>query len=447
LSLKIQKAIIQLITFSNHTQPFNDNLKYFLATIRLSVKETVEDCIREAEVSIDKIIFSRLPISKPKNLLKYEKTQEIIKLTNNEIKKPQEQYTIDNSYNSFIPLIHKKYFTTYPIPEEIICLQKTITNRNISLKDVKNVIVNYPHPYTRELMELRHTIEELSIPIKDSEFNEKNIADTPFKYVTLISELKELEEELNNVPEFAVDLEHHFFRSYLGLTCLVQISTRKKDYVIDALTLRNHMSILQSPFANPRVVKVFHSSGQDIQWLQRDFGIYIVNMFDTAQAAKILEYQTYSLEKLLKEFCGKEVDKKYQLADWRTRPIPPAMLQYARNDTHYLLHIYDILRKKLINYGKAKTHQYSSTYLMMVFDRSKEICLRVYQKPILKNYEYYGMINNYKKSFTKIQMSIFKLILKLRDYIARVEDESLKYVCSNELLLEIARNLPVMQMH
>jgi exosome complex exonuclease RRP6 len=45
------------------------------------------------------------------------------------------------------------------------------------------------------------------------------------------------------------------------------------------------------------------------------------------------------------------VDKKYQLADWRMRPIPADMLKYAREDTHYLLHIYDRMRIELLERG------------------------------------------------------------------------------------------------
>jgi len=54
---------------------------------------------------------------------------------------------------------------------------------------------------------------------------------TPEAFAQTLSELKECD-------ELAVDLEHHSQRSYLGLTCLMQLSTRKKDYVIDTIALR-----------------------------------------------------------------------------------------------------------------------------------------------------------------------------------------------------------------
>ena len=62
-----------------------------------------------------------------------------------------------------------------------------------------------------------------------------------------------------------------------------------------------------------------HGADQDIEWLQRDFGLYIVNMFDTGQAARVLQLARFSLAFLLKEYCGIAADKQYQLADWRLR--------------------------------------------------------------------------------------------------------------------------------
>jgi len=42
------------------------------------------------------------------------------------------------------------------------------------------------------------------------------------------------------------------------------------------------------------------------------------------------------------------VDKKYQLADWRKRPLDSKMIEYARKDTHYLIQIFQSLKKELL---------------------------------------------------------------------------------------------------
>lgn len=50
---------------------------------------------------------------------------------------------------------------------------------------------------------------------------------------------------------------HSSDRSFQGLTCLMQISTRYKDYVIDTLVLRRSIHRLGPVFDNPAVVKVW----------------------------------------------------------------------------------------------------------------------------------------------------------------------------------------------
>ncbi len=35
------------------------------------------------------------------------------------------------------------------------------------------------------------------------------------------------------------------------------------------------------------------------------------------------------------------------MSDWRLRPLTESMLRYAQRDTHYLLYLHGLLRKKL----------------------------------------------------------------------------------------------------
>ncbi|CAH1452231.1 unnamed protein product [Lactuca virosa] len=108
---------------------------------------------------------------------------------------------------------------------------------------------------------------------------------TPLKLVQDVKDLKELVAKLHDTNEFAVDLEHNQYRSFQGLTCLMQISTRTEDFIVDTLKLRVHIGpYLREIFKDPTKRKVMHGADKDILWLQRDFGIYVCNMFDTGQA-------------------------------------------------------------------------------------------------------------------------------------------------------------------
>ena len=90
----------------------------------------------------------------------------------------------------------------------------------------------------------------------------------------------------------------------------MQISTRKEDFLIDTIKLRDDLDELNSVFTNPRIVKVFHGANSDYQWLQKDLGLYLVNVFDTFFASKALNNQQHSLAYQLHLYCGINADKQ-----------------------------------------------------------------------------------------------------------------------------------------
>lgn len=121
--------------------------------------------------------------------------------------------------------------------------------------------------------------------------------------------------------EIAVDLEHSP-KSYHGFTCLMQISTRKQDYIIDVIALWEHIGIFLKPiFENAAIIKVMHGAEMDVKWLQRDFNIHIYTLFDTYKASRVMGFPKHSLAYLLHYYCEVTADKSFQLADWRQRPL------------------------------------------------------------------------------------------------------------------------------
>ena len=62
--------------------------------------------------------------------------------------------------------------------------------------------------------------------------------------------------KLKKATEIAVDLEHHSYRSYNGVLCLMQISDRENDWIVDLLALRDETEQLNEIFTDPKIVKV-----------------------------------------------------------------------------------------------------------------------------------------------------------------------------------------------
>ena len=84
----------------------------------------------------------------------------------------------------------------------------------------------------------------------------KSFEETAFVWVDTSEQFAALLERLQTVNEIAIDLEHHSYRTYSGFLCLMQISTRDCDYIIDTLALREELEDLNAVFTDPKVVKV-----------------------------------------------------------------------------------------------------------------------------------------------------------------------------------------------
>ncbi|GMI85466.1 RRP6-like 2 [Hibiscus trionum] len=328
------------------------------------------------------------------------------------IRKPQEEYNILVN-NSNQPFVH-------------VWLQKSEDG------------LRFVHP-----MEKLSVMDFVDKDIMDIEpIKPPSIESTPFTLVEKVKDLKELATKLRIVDEFAVDLEHNQYRSFQGLTCLMQISTRTEDFIVDTLKLRIHIGpYLREIFKDPSKKKVMHGADRDILWLQRDFGIYLCNLFDTGQASRVLKSERNSLEHLLQHYCGVTANKEYQNADWRLRPLPDEMLRYAREDTHYLLYIYDLMRTKLLSMPKEPEHFHSP--LVEVYKQSSDVCMQLYEKELLMENSYLHIYGLQGAGFNAEQLAIVAALCEWRDYIARAEDESTGYILPNKVLLEIAKQMPV----
>uniref|UniRef100_A0A8C9MIP6 Exosome complex component 10 n=1 Tax=Serinus canaria TaxID=9135 RepID=A0A8C9MIP6_SERCA len=365
------------------------------------------------------------------------------------ISRPQLKFRekIDNSNTPFVPKIFIKPNALKPLPEALTKSGRQRKERPEDL-DVPAALADFIHQQRTQKTEqdmfahpYQYELEHFSPPdevLKKPELQMyRPIEETPCHFITTLDELVELNEKLMTCKEFALDLEHHSYRSFLGLTCLMQISTRTEDFIIDTLELRSDMNILNETFTDPAIVKVLHGADSDVEWLQRDFGLYLVNVFDTHQAARLLNLGRHSLDHLLKLYCSVDADKKYQLADWRIRPLPEEMIRYAREDTHYLLYIYDKVRELLWERGKEQP-----TQLQVVWQRSRDICLKKYIKPLFTDESYLDLYRRQKKHLDTQQLAAFRLLFAWRDKIARQEDESTGYVLPNHMLLKIAEELP-----
>ncbi|KAI0244569.1 exosome nuclease subunit [Massospora cicadina] len=244
--------------------------------------------------------------------------------------------------------------------------------------------------------------------------------------------------------EVAVDLEHHDYRSYQGFVCLMQISTRRTDYIVDTLSLRRELFILNEVFTDPTIIKVFHGAESDILWLQRDFSLYVVNLFDTYHASHSLALGKHSLAYLMHRYAGVVANKELQMADWRVRPLPQPMVEYARSDTHYLLFIFDVMRNELVRASNPETFN----LLHATLDKSQSTATQRFAKvpyDAATGLGPGGWASTLEKChlpLTPRQVAVFRQLHAWRDMRARDEDESVRFILPNHMLFSLAFKMP-----
>jgi ribonuclease D len=349
---------------------------------------------------------------------------------------------------------------------------KVQRNKNIP-DDVIAPKVHYLHLYHDEISSFQCDPSDLTNPYDKNKIPLHGLGGTLFNssmsrvegiWIDNESDLIELCDRIlrEDIREIAIDLEAHSYRSFSGFVCLMQISLRRPsrpslssglvpenegsmstayDFLIDTLCLRKVINSHLAPiFANPDILKVMHGANSDIQWLQRDFGIYVINLFDTGIATRYLPHLgSHGLAKILSIFANVQSDKKHQLSDWRERPLRQEMRSYAVSDTIYLLDLYDRLKLEL------SIHNRQPDIVQVVFEESKQICLLRYDKEPFYPSAYKRLINWRKENSTTddLRENVLKELFDWRDRIARELDESLHYVCPDAILVRVAFNCPV----
>ena len=228
--------------------------------------------------------------------------------------------------------------------------------------------------------------------------------------------------------QIGVDTESNSLYAYREQVCLLQLSNKQGDFLIDP-----HAKVDLSPcaqiFASPIIEKIFHAAEYDILCLKRDFGFEFNHLFDTMHAARILGMEKLNLPSLLSELLGVERERNFQKANWGKRPLSKEMLHYARLDTHYLIELRDLLEHRLEQNN--------------LLDLAREDFLRISRiEPAKRNLPLYAQVSGYHLLDPQ-SLAILDELCKFRDRMAQVLNRPHFKVISSSALLAVAEAQPM----
>ena len=156
-----------------------------------------------------------------------------------------------------------------------------------------------------------------------------------------------------------VDTEFLRERTYYSKLCLVQLAMPGNDdsggVLVDPLAEGISLEPLYALFRDPSVVKVFHAARQDLEIFFVDAKVFPLPLFDTQVAAMVCGFgDQVGYETLVRKIAQQGVDKSSRFTDWSRRPLSDAQKKYALADVTHLRQIYEFLRDKLEETGRAR---------------------------------------------------------------------------------------------
>lgn len=234
---------------------------------------------------------------------------------------------------------------------------------------------------------------------------------------------------VGKAPTVAVDTEGASFHRFVDRIYLLQMSTRDLTAVLDPLAI-GKPAALGRILESPQIEKVFHDADYDLRLIHQDYGLHTRHIFDTRVAAQLLGIRAFGLAALLERSFGFKLDKKHQRADWSMRPLPKDMLDYASQDTMYLLELRDRLAGELEAAGRW-------SWAKEEFERAEGTR---WESPDGEDNAYMRVKG--ARDLDRRQLAIFRELVRFRDGIARELDRATFRVAGNEALFAVAREAP-----
>jgi ribonuclease D len=245
-------------------------------------------------------------------------------------------------------------------------------------------------------------------------------------------DLEALAQELLSKKVVAIDTEADSFYHYFDKTCLVQIATRQKTYLVDPLALGgpSELAPLAPVLASPEIRKVFHAAEYDIYVLKRDCHFRFSNLFDTMVSAQLLGYPSIGLAALAERHFGVSLPKDEQRSDWSLRPLRDSQLTYAAADVSYLIPLAEKLEKEL---KQAKRRGWAQ-------EEFETLAQREWPE---REFDKLGYLRiKGAKALDPRSLSVLRELYLVRDRRAREIDRPPFKVLSNRAILEIAQKQP-----
>mgnify|MGYP001224515042 CR=1 FL=1 len=200
-----------------------------------------------------------------------------------------------------------------------------------------------------------------------------------FTLINSLADLSFLNEELKSKEIIAIDTEFRRTTKTNMRLALLQVNDGEEIFIIDPLSIGHPEDKCSFLYCNS-VKKIIHSCREDIEAIYSWTGHKLSNVFDTQIANSFLGGEhSISYQSLVEKKLGIKIDKGETRSNWIRRPLSDSQLKYATSDVEYLIHLFLLQEKKLVNSKKIEWFQEEISFLISnsLIEINHESCERL----------------------------------------------------------------------
>lgn len=249
-------------------------------------------------------------------------------------------------------------------------------------------------------------------------------------YVDTQRQLDDLCERLRGAASLALDTEFLRERTFYAQLCLLQIASEELVACVDPLALPTLDPLLEIIY-DERVLKIMHAGRQDLEILFDLRGKVSRPVFDTQIAATLLGLgDQVSYQTLVRDVLGVELEKTHTRTNWQQRPLDSGQIRYAQDDVRYLHEVWHRQMRQLKDKGRLGWLDDDFADLTDIgnYDKvAEDAWLRIRGIRVLKG----------------VQLAVVRELAAWREHRAREYDRPRKWVLGDDVLIDLARHMPV----
>ncbi len=172
--------------------------------------------------------------------------------------------------------------------------------------------------------------------------------------ITTTAALQAFTDSCSDYDYVTVDTEFLRERTYYAQLCLIQAAHKDEAVIIDPLAEGLDLAPFYDLLRDQNILKVFHAARQDLEIFVQLMGEVPAPLFDTQIAAMVFGFgDQVGYEPLVRDLAGVQIDKGSRFTDWSQRPLSDKQLTYALGDVTHLRVVYETLRDRLEESGRA----------------------------------------------------------------------------------------------